>query len=120
MEKASLLKSCNTNLVESVTQITTIDDYVKEFPLTNVDFIKCDVEGVELDVFAGSVETLKTFKPQLSIEVTLNMTETHELYQLLLSAGYRKFYKIEKGYPSFVINKHNFKSEDYFYLYATS
>jgi FkbM family methyltransferase len=120
LEKASLIKCCNTNLIESETQITTVDNYIKEFPLSNVNFIKCDVEGSELDVFTGSVETLKEFKPKLSIELTLNMNDTHELYHLLLSAGYRNFHKIEKGYPRFIIDKHHFKREDYFYLYATS
>jgi FkbM family methyltransferase len=120
LEKASLLKSCSTNLKESLTQITTVDNYIKEYPLSNVNFIKCDVEGSELDVFTGSVETLTEYKPKLSIEVTLNKTETYELYQLLLSAGYNKFHRIEKGYPRFIIDEHDFKKEDYFYLYATS
>ena len=120
MEKASLLHSSGTNLKESVTQITTVDNYIKKFPLSNVNFIKCDVEGSELDVFSGSVETLTEFKPKLSIELTLNMNDTHELYHLLLRAGYRKFHKIEKGYPRFIIDNHDFKREDYFYLYATS
>lgn len=120
LEKASLLKCCSTNLKESVTQITTVDNYIKEFPLSKVNFIKCDVEGSELDVFTGSVETLTEFKPKLSIELTLNINDTHELYHLLLNAGYRKFHKIEKGYPRFIIDKHEFAREDYFYLYATS
>lgn len=119
LEKASLLDSSEKNINEFETKVITLDEYVDEFSLSDVNFIKCDVEGFELDVIIGSANTLKMFRPQLSIEVTLNMTNTNELYHLLLSAGYKNFYKIEKGYPRFIIDKHDFKHEEYFYLHAT-
>jgi hypothetical protein len=47
---------------------TTVDcqaTSLESFP----DFIKCDVEGHELEVFKGALLTLETAKPKLFIEV---------------------------------------------------
>lgn len=44
-------------------EVTTIDAFVKEHPLTKVNFIKIDVEGAEYDALKGGVETFKNFKP---------------------------------------------------------
>jgi FkbM family methyltransferase len=45
--------------------VTTLDS----FRLATVQFIKIDVEGHELDVLAGSVNTLRTCRPVVMIEV---------------------------------------------------
>lgn len=50
----------------SVSQ-TTIDDYVKETSLANVDFIKMDIEGMEPEALRGAKETISNFKPKLAI-----------------------------------------------------
>ena len=53
------------------------------------------------------------------MEMTLNENETKESIKLLKKAGYKKFLKVEKDFPYFELQKHNFDSEEYFYLYAT-
>jgi FkbM family methyltransferase len=45
--------------------IKTIDQY----NLTNVSFIKCDVEGFELNVIKGGIQTIMRNKPTMIIEV---------------------------------------------------
>jgi FkbM family methyltransferase len=47
----------------------TLDALVAVHGLERVDLIKIDVEGHELQVLAGAVETLKRFRPRMLIEV---------------------------------------------------
>jgi len=48
--------------------ITTVDDFVRERSLERLDFMKVDVEGMELDVFNGAKESLLRFRPILYYE----------------------------------------------------
>lgn len=41
---------------------------VDSLNLNQIDFIKIDVEGMELDVLKGGIETIKKFKPVLLVE----------------------------------------------------
>lgn len=61
-------KRKSTDLIEDI-KITTLDNFVKRNNLKNVDFIKCDVEGFELEVFRGAKNTIKKFKPVVFVEV---------------------------------------------------
>ena len=51
-----------------VTSIS-IDDFVEEYNLTSVDFIKMDIEGAEPIALKGAIETIKKFKPKLAIAI---------------------------------------------------
>ena len=44
-----------------------LDTYVKEKNIPHVDYIKLDIEGSELDMLNGAVETIKKFKPKMAI-----------------------------------------------------
>jgi len=47
--------------------ITTLDSYVAENDICQVDFIKMDVEGAELDILKGAATTISRFKPILAL-----------------------------------------------------
>jgi FkbM family methyltransferase len=57
------------------------------YNLTDVRFIKVDVEGCELDVLQGAMETIRRSRPVLLIE-TVGKTRT-EVMSLLSRIGYR-------------------------------
>ena len=46
-----------------------LDDYVSQFPLARVDFVKLDVEGGELEVLQGASRVLTKFRPIFICEV---------------------------------------------------
>jgi len=43
--------------------LTSVDNFVRQNNLSQVDFIKIDVEGAEYDTIRGAAETLQRFKP---------------------------------------------------------
>jgi FkbM family methyltransferase len=47
--------------------LTTIDNLVAELKLDRIDYIKMDIEGAEPKALAGARETLKKYKPRISI-----------------------------------------------------
>jgi FkbM family methyltransferase len=51
--------------------VISLDEFVSENQLTKIDFIKIDVEGFEVQVLEGALETLKTFRPILVFEYSL-------------------------------------------------
>jgi FkbM family methyltransferase len=50
-------------------EILTLDSFVKEKNLEKIDFIKIDVEGYEIEVLKGGIETIKKFRPILGISL---------------------------------------------------
>lgn len=57
--------------------VDTIDDLVRERTLGRVDFIKIDVEGMELEVMQGSRRTLQQFRPILYFETLARYGDVH-------------------------------------------
>ena len=66
-------ESTNKGLI-SVKAIT-IDKYVEENNILNISFIKCDIEGAELLMLKGAVNSLRKFKPKLLLEVNEEWTK---------------------------------------------
>lgn len=50
-------------------QIETIDNFVRQNNVTDIGLIKLDVEGFEMNVIQGALETIKAHKPVLIISV---------------------------------------------------
>jgi FkbM family methyltransferase len=63
--ESRIISAANSQDAFSVDTIT-----VDSLQISRVDFIKIDVEGHELEVLRGSVETLKRFRPTLMVEIT--------------------------------------------------
>ena len=72
---------------------TTLDALVSELSLPNVDFIKLDVDGYEIEVLRGARKTLSKFLPTLVFEhAPYTMVEKgydpEEMAHILQSLGY--------------------------------
>lgn len=49
-------------------QIMTLDSFVETFRIMKIDFIKIDVEGMDIAVLKGAKNTLKYYRPTIFIE----------------------------------------------------
>jgi len=66
-----------------------LDDLLAKYTLP-VSFVKIDVEGHELAVLDGALETLKTHKPNILIEINHDSGKAHvqEVFDLIRAQGY--------------------------------
>lgn len=81
-------------------RVTTLDRYVAEHAIARVDFVKCDVEGHELDVFEGAIQTLTAHGPAILFECE----ERHRprggargVFDFLAFLGYEGWYVDARG-----------------------
>jgi FkbM family methyltransferase len=99
--KEELGSSSLTNLRDrieiekTVCQLNTIDNFVKNTNI-KIDFIKCDVEGAELLVFQGGIETIKRDKPIIFSEMLRKWSakfsyHPNDIIKLLSDIGYNCF-----------------------------
>jgi len=117
-EKASLAYHIPSNTKKCEVEIIPLDDYVRENEMRRLDFVKCDVEGFELQALIGMKHTLRKYIPQLCIEVTLTQKDRLSMLRFLKDSGYDSFRVVEKDYPTYYSSRHS--SKDYFYLHAFS
>ena len=66
----------------------TGDQLFKDLP--RLDFIKCDVEGLEVSVFASMMKVLEKFHPILLCELA-DKTERIKFYEMIASLGYATY-----------------------------
>jgi FkbM family methyltransferase len=70
-------------------EVRTLDELWKSGTVPQLQFIKCDVEGSELEVFKGAREVLASQKPGLLVEVSKDSSK--DVFSFLQSLGYGGF-----------------------------
>lgn len=81
-----LMASDDTDSFE--VKLTTLDAFFHGHPGRPVRFIKCDVEGHELQVFRGGMQLLREDRPELLFECFDQKLESGEIIELLAELGY--------------------------------
>lgn len=69
--------------------IASIDALSESGELDDLDVIKCDVEGGELDVLSGAVRMIERARPTMLIEVSRSTSDA--CFQFLADLGYRAY-----------------------------
>jgi FkbM family methyltransferase len=94
----AMLGSSGTHTVP----VITLDDFVSQQALTRLDFIKVDVEGMELNVFRGAKQTLQKLRPVLYFETLSRFSDEHGrknfslIAQLLTGECRYKLYSLDR------------------------
>lgn len=83
--------------------MSTVDKWVGENNISKLDFIKCDVEGSELFVYQGGIETIKKYKPVVFSEMLRKWSaklgyHPNNIIELFGMLGYRCFVISGDGY----------------------
>lgn len=98
---ASILNIANAKSTQKIhITLTTIDEFVASNNLKKVDFIKCDVEGAEFNVFKGALKTLKEHHPTILCEMVRKWTAPYNYHPNDIIS-----YLKEYGYACFAIGK---------------
>lgn len=75
---------------KSVVDITTIDEFVEKHQLPKVDFIKIDVEGMDVEVLQGAKKTIDKYRPNMLVEYdNCRYSRKDEILAELALYGYR-------------------------------
>lgn len=83
-------------------QVTTLDDDLARNSLPEPQFIKIDVEGLELHVVKGAQTTLRRCRPDLFLEMhgetmAEKVRKATEIVAFLFDLGYRDIIHVESG-----------------------
>ncbi|MBR3139868.1 MAG: FkbM family methyltransferase, partial [Methanobrevibacter sp.] len=77
---------------------TTINKFVKDNDL-NVGLISVDVEGAEMELLKGAIETIKAQKPILTISIYHKASDFFEIIPWIANLGLGYEFEIEKDHP---------------------
>lgn len=82
-----------------ISQSITIDSFIKTEKIEKINYIKLDVEGAEMKVLEGTIETIKNHKPKLAISVYHRPDDIINIVKLLyILIPESKFYLSHNSY----------------------
>ena len=84
-------EGATSSLRQAAVEVKTVDILFVDRPRP-ISFMKCDVEGQELQTLRGATDVIATDLPMLMLEISLMSPEIHEqVRQLLANYGYQEF-----------------------------
>ena len=67
MDKGNQFAAAGADYVRQTVDAVTLDAFVEQYPLEEVNFIKADIEGAERNMLRGAQKTLQRFAPKLAV-----------------------------------------------------
>lgn len=74
-----------------------IDDFIKSHNIAKINMLKIDVEGYEIEVLKGSMQSILRWKPVILIESFLNDDKRTFLEKFVQEAGYTIYLIFKEG-----------------------
>ncbi len=83
-----------TGFEEVDVRLIPLDHIVRKLQLKSIGFVKIDVEGHELEVINGGVETISRFKPLLLVEIEArhHRCPIADIFSRVEAIGYKGYY----------------------------
>lgn len=101
-------------------EIATLDNFVKRNKIKKIDFIKCDVEGFELNVFKGAKNVLKKHRPIVFVEIEERHTKKYQVKPQEVMEFFKKFgYSCYSAKNNNIQRTNNIKKETPLYIFST-
>ncbi len=79
-------------------EATTLDEFAADARLTDIDFVKMDTEGTEVDVLRGMSGVIAASQPDIFCEIIDGFSEPELIAEMLRPYGYR-FYRLGGDVP---------------------
>jgi FkbM family methyltransferase len=70
-------------------RVETLDECVERLALSRLDFIKCDAEGMDVDIITSGPKTLRRLRPKIAITTYHDDAHFADLARFLTALGYR-------------------------------
>jgi len=119
----SLANLSGSPAVEKIhSKVKKMDQFTAEHQV-RVDFIKCDVEGAELFVYLGGIDTLKRDKPIIFTEMLRKWSakfnyHPNEIIELIKKHDYRCFVVKGRSLMEFYTMDENTEETNFFFLHS--
>ena len=88
----------STNIIK--VPLKRLDTFLEEMKLDKLDFVRMDIEGYEMNLFEGSWNAIKKFKPMIQMEFHDNLFDIEEkikFFERLKKEGYEIKYFIPRA-----------------------
>jgi FkbM family methyltransferase len=112
----------SNNIVEVICHVKRLDDFIKDTGV-KVDFIKCDVEGGELFIYQGGIESIKRDRPIIFTEMLRKWSakfnyHPNEIINLFVEMGYRCFTTQKNYLQELFLMEENTVETNFFFLHS--
>ena len=103
-------------------KMVTLDEFVRNQKLNRLDLIKCDVEGSELHVLRGGIQTIQAYQPIIMLEMLRKWSEKfgyhpNAIISFMKSRGYRCWF-VEHGCMQELVHmEENCTQTNFFFLH---
>lgn len=102
--------------------MTTLDDFVATHEVARLDLLKCDVEGSELFVLRGALQTIERDQPVIMLEMLRKWAKKfdyhpNDIIGLLASYGYECWYAEDNHFQQLLEMDETCEEVNFFFLH---